>query len=794
MAKPTEGFYYLICAKDSSYCIDVAKGSIANGANVQIHRSNLTYAQSFFVKPLKSGLFKITSRLSGKALDAGTNPASDTNVVMYNTASGRKQTWALTEDSSTKVTVDGVQYNSFKIAVSSSTGLALDVAGGEMGDNVNVRVHTSNNTSAQRWAFVPIPAFVDGGIYEIHSMLDKKMALDVTDGSYVNGTNIQLYDSSTPSNNRRFKVQSTSGGWTIQNIKTADYIRLAKSTLADGVNVVSHGTNDTLSKWRIDTIDEISYKNKTCKVVYIGAKNDTGYLLDANRGKSKKSGTNVQVWSRQEDTAQRWIMYPTEAYNTIPTPSALGFADTYEKAIASAGRATVFGPQGTSGAIQEVYFPMWKCADAVDIKKANSYQWRYCSRFLRSNGTWTGWKPTFPVQTTFDNSEKTGMTGWKTVNACLNSKTNQVVSVDDLDENPKESLDVAFNLSKYKAAQFQYEVRCCGVTEAKVALYGPSKKVTGTFYYRPTTSIASASWTPEGIRLVFDNDYDQGLTYIHVNSVRWGGKEHFVSGEIVDTIDQEDGSYIIPQSSLSGVPANNQQITVKYRNGNDMRQKWNPVFEQQVNVAYSVGTMPATTFTRVDLFTLDVTVSHGANGYSNAYVVVDDSVVECSVIQSGSSTKFRVPFPFGADYTLIVCGENANGSYFLTQYSRHETGRAAHAWMLFDGTVYSLEFKENEVLSTEYTLDAKYSALQLNARPYESVGMAVTRSAQFSADGVLVPGVSQSTPEDIEYLVGKHCIYRSPHGDVAYVGVTSASRTEDYQKTKMSVKMTRETV
>ena len=64
-----EGTYIIRSSIDKDYVIDVANGSTANGANIQLYKYDKSTKQQFNVSYLGSGLYKILAVHSNKSLD-----------------------------------------------------------------------------------------------------------------------------------------------------------------------------------------------------------------------------------------------------------------------------------------------------------------------------------------------------------------------------------------------------------------------------------------------------------------------------------------------------------------------------------------------------------------------------------------------------------------------------------------------------------------------------------------------------------------------------------------------------
>lgn len=70
----------------------------------------------------------------------------------------------------------------------------LDVSGGIAANGSNVQQYDANNTFAQKWKFVKNGYDSQGNIkFNIVSVLNDNITLDISNGAFVNGANIQVY-------------------------------------------------------------------------------------------------------------------------------------------------------------------------------------------------------------------------------------------------------------------------------------------------------------------------------------------------------------------------------------------------------------------------------------------------------------------------------------------------------------------------------------------------------------------------------------------------------------------------
>ena len=179
-----EGTYTIQAAVNTNYVLDIAGGSTADGGNVQIYSKNNTLAQNFVVTSVGNGYYKIVCEGTGKVLDvSGGSSANGTNVQQYKWNGSAAQCWRFIDAG------NGSYY------IQSKLGTVLDIVSGAIYAGNNVQTYMLNETNAQKWKLSKLNyADIAEGTYTIQTALSTNKVLDVLNGSYDNGANIQIYD------------------------------------------------------------------------------------------------------------------------------------------------------------------------------------------------------------------------------------------------------------------------------------------------------------------------------------------------------------------------------------------------------------------------------------------------------------------------------------------------------------------------------------------------------------------------------------------------------------------------
>lgn len=326
-----DGMYTIASAGSPGYVLDVAGGSSANCANVQLYESNGTYAQKWGVLWNKAGYYSIFNIGSGKDLDvAGGSIAAGANVAQYKANGTRAQQWALLSNADGTYTL-----------ANALSGMVLDVAGGAFRNSSNVQVYASNGTAAQRFVLSRIDAIEDG-VYAVVQGSDTRFAVDVA-GSYtvdgaqlkllaVDGSPAQRVILSKEPEGKAFTLQfvasgkyladedgravqasraTTSthtwtasfgrGGYKLRNSETGRYLGFEQSTLTSPAGLTTGNAQSARGFYleRHDLVDDGYYA--------LTPLSSLGRRVDVENG-SRKSGANVQIYNDNGTQAQTFYL------------------------------------------------------------------------------------------------------------------------------------------------------------------------------------------------------------------------------------------------------------------------------------------------------------------------------------------------------------------------------------------------------------------------------------------------------------------------------------------------------
>lgn len=284
----SEGVYTISTALNLNKVLDIAGGSIANGANTQLYSSNTSYAQKFQVIYLGNGYYSLESLSSGKILEvAGGGTGNGTNVQQNSSNGSASQKWVI------KSTGDG-----YYSIISGVSGNYMDVSGASTSDGTNIQTYAPNASAAQKFKFTQSgeQPLVNGN-YTISSALNNSKVLDISGGSTASSANLQIY-SSNNSNAQKYKVTYLGNGYySLQALCSSKMLDVTGAGTSNGTNVQQYTSNGSAAqKWIV----------RSCgNGYYYLISGVSGKCLDVSGGNTA-NGTNIHTWELNETNAQKF--------------------------------------------------------------------------------------------------------------------------------------------------------------------------------------------------------------------------------------------------------------------------------------------------------------------------------------------------------------------------------------------------------------------------------------------------------------------------------------------------------
>lgn len=582
------------------------------------------------------------------------------------------------------------------------------------------------------------------GTYELRSVLLNSMCVTGSGYTPVKGSNVFLY-SWNDGNNRKWRLtQGSNGRWRLQNAANGLYMTLGSSTPANGVNVRQWASSTSgIQYWNvIETGETATIDGYECPIVRLGNYATTDgatWMLDVDRAMTTNNA-NMEINRTNSNDSQKFVLMPSALLNnSYPVPAGLGWV-----------RSTNNNPFGTMSGqdVTDMKFG-WRCPDTWVPNSSRTFERRTRRRGMSADtSTWGGWS---------------SWGTWADIDPFMRGNYCFDMNL----------VDASFNIGTYKAIEYQVEVRCKTSTS-----HGKSASRIVRNIVDPSAIFTSDGAMEQGFAVNVSTDYTPA--YYTLRSLELGGVE-LLSLPVEYKMLGASGSLVIPWENLSGLgglPEAGATATARYSRGTDLfaNISGGSTRSATLEITYGEESATAPTFTEAPGRLLDVTHPEGVTG---AWVAYGGSVF---YVQPGEG----IPYPFADGARVLVTfgdGTVYNGALPTSDKM------PCHAWN-WDGGSFLLEVTDG-FMETSRSVKANSSTFLLNSREWESVKFSDTLSGEFSAEGVLKDGLTESDKASLmELMKAHHAIYRAPTGEMVNVGITDVQYTTRNGLTRVSVGMT----
>ena len=170
-----DGDYHIVSAADPTYFLDISGTSVpaAEGTNVQLYQTNDGILEDCDVWTItyNEGFYTIVQRGTDRALDVyDASTQEGANVQVWHSKNNSAQQWAISTNGS----------QGYRLQARCS-GFSLDIDSGVFSNKQNIRQWTENDTSSQRWLFIPChpEQAIEEGRYVLVSASDEEYELDI---------------------------------------------------------------------------------------------------------------------------------------------------------------------------------------------------------------------------------------------------------------------------------------------------------------------------------------------------------------------------------------------------------------------------------------------------------------------------------------------------------------------------------------------------------------------------------------------------------------------------------------
>ena len=222
------GTYIIKSRLNTNKVLDIAGGSVSNGANVQVWENDNVVQQRYKITYYDEGYYKIEALHTGKVLEvAGGGMTRGTNVQQYEWNGTDSQKWIIEKNA------DGSY--SFRSILN---GYYLDVSGGTANNGTNIQVYEGNGTNSQKYALdVAGKQTIKDGIYKINIKLNANMYLNIT------GNNVDILTNENIEAQKFYVKYQGDGYYIIQSVSTNKVLDLQNGNTASGANIQVYNNN-----------------------------------------------------------------------------------------------------------------------------------------------------------------------------------------------------------------------------------------------------------------------------------------------------------------------------------------------------------------------------------------------------------------------------------------------------------------------------------------------------------------------------------------------------------------------
>ena len=600
---------------------------------------------------------------------------------------------------------------------------------------------------------------ITSGLYELRSMLLTSMAVDIAGGSAIRGANVQLYGSNDTNAQKFYVVEESADHWSIQNAQSLMYMDVARGTAANGTNIQQWSDNDSRAqRWNlIDTESTTTINGVACPIVYLGSYiTDAGteWVADVTHAMTTNK-TNIQLHSANNTPAQRFALYPTTLQDaSMPAPSGRGWA-TY---LGAANSQTV---QPSQAAL----YPCWYFTDAWNGLEQHGFEISYRSRLIVSGTATTG--------------EWGEYTAWTAADVTLYGQTAWLT----------DGLPATFDSTEYKAIEYNLRVRSTSVVD-NVRYHSKSVTMTLRAVFAPTVTCTGAVRINDFVSLTFSTDYEGGTTAVRITDMRVTNLRILLTKPMMGYGYGPTFDVDVPLSSMVGSTSGARKVYVSYEVGTDQYPATGITHQEQVDITDSPSKTLNITYSTLSYdtsLTLRVSLS-GASTYTG-YAYAEGERVPIAQSMPG---VFIVPYSFASTGTsLVFIGQNTEGTAWGAAYFVHHdyVHQPCHVWNWGEIGYFKLDVSDG-YLQTSRTIKGEYTDYQLNEREWHSLRFASTKSGEYTAEGTLKEGLTDSTKAQLLELMNAHnVLYRAPSGEMANVAITEIQYTTIRKRTNVTISM-----
>lgn len=301
----TDGWYVIESALSPNFAIDVADGSTARRAYLQLYKNNGTEAQMFYVKNIGGGRYTLRNKKSGFYMN-----------VEHGYVTKGARIWQYSDDGTDAMifNITTAQRDGYCTITNVKSRYVLDVKDAAAVKRTPIQIWRSNNTPAQMWKFVPIQeetkATLDSGYYRLVSSGDGAKVMDMASGGTDENTNVQIHKNNGTVAQAFYIENKGNDTYSLLACNSGKMVTAANNVSSEGANVlVKTPVEGAAQLWTLTERDG--------KLRFTAA-SDASLCLTASA-----STYNVSLEAKKTDNAyQLWEAQAIEEPQVLPTPGA----------------------------------------------------------------------------------------------------------------------------------------------------------------------------------------------------------------------------------------------------------------------------------------------------------------------------------------------------------------------------------------------------------------------------------------------------------------------------------------
>ena len=246
----TSGIYKIETILNNTPAFDITDGAKNDGAQIQLWDYLKAKQQKFEIIYRNDGYYRIKSIYSGKILAVSDKNVTNGTSIIQKTEEGTDdEKWIIKE----------VENGVFEIS-SKINQLNIDIPDYNAVNGQKLQMHYYNGSTAQKFKIIEQDKKISDGIYQIDTILRNKPAFDITDGSFENNVQVQLWDYLGAEQQKVEITSDKDGFYEIKSIYTGKVLAVSEDNPRNGTKLIQkvREGKDT-EKWNITYEDNGEY-------------------------------------------------------------------------------------------------------------------------------------------------------------------------------------------------------------------------------------------------------------------------------------------------------------------------------------------------------------------------------------------------------------------------------------------------------------------------------------------------------------------------------------------------------